>query len=383
MKATSTPLEGAPARTADAPTNRGPRFPVHRVTQRLDQLGLPFFIPYARLLAGFETKKQVAEIARGVLAPGVAILLFLGFWSVCAKVVRTDSVAIPSPAETWFAWLGMREFAAMNAAKEDAHNEKQRKLSTALSLQAEKAAAAGNTANAETFRTRAEEALSNRYAGSPTFGDQIAVSLLTVLIGFAAATAIAIPLGLLCGLSPLINTAIMPLIQVFKPVSPLAWLPIVFVFVTALYQPAEDAKLFGRALFISAGTVTLCSLWPTLINTAFGAASVQQDFLNVGKVLRLNWRQRIWRIVMPSSLPFIFTGLRLSLGVGWMVLIAADMLAQNPGLGKFIWDEFQNGSSESMGRIVVAVIVIGIIGFLLDRSMHTLQRLVTADNTTA
>lgn len=86
---------------------------------------------------------------------------------------------------------------------------------------------------------------------------------------------------------------------------------------------------------------------------------------------------------MPSSLPFVFTGLRLSLGVGWMVLIAADMLAQNPGLGKFIWDEFQNGSSESMGRIVVAVIVIGFIGFLLDRGMHTLQRLVTAENTTA
>ena len=99
-----------------------------------------------------------------------------------------------------------------------------------------------------------------------------------------------------------------------------------FVFVTALYQPGEYTRLFGRALFISAGTVTLCSLWPTLINTAFGAASVQQDFLNVGKVLRLNWRQRIWRIVMPSSLPYLFTGLRLSLGVGWMVLIAADMV---------------------------------------------------------
>jgi nitrate/nitrite transport system permease protein len=120
-------------------------------------------------------------------------------------------------------------------------------------------------------------------------------------------------------------------------------------------------------------TVTLCSLWPTLINTAVGVASIDRDLVNVGKVLRLDWSTQIKRIILPSALPYIFTGMRLSLGVGWMVLIAAEMLAQNPGLGKFVWDEFQNGSSNSLSRIMVAVFTIGIIGFILDRVMQSLQ----------
>jgi nitrate/nitrite transport system permease protein len=106
-------------------------------------------------------------------------------------------------------------------------------------------------------------------------------------------------------------------------------------------------------------------------------ASIDKDLMNVGRVLQLNWFTQVFRIVLPSALPLIFTGLRLSLGVGWMVLIAAEMLAQNPGLGKFVWDEFQNGSSESLARILVAVFTIGIIGFLLDRLMLALQAAVT------
>ncbi len=121
--------------------------------------------------------------------------------------------------------------------------------------------------------------------------------------------------------------------------------------------------------------MSLCSLWPTLINTAVGVASIDKDLLNVGRVLKLSKSTQVTKIILPSSLPLIFTGLRLSLGVGWMVLIAAEMLAQNPGLGKFVWDEFQNGSSSSLSRIMVAVFTIGIIGFLLDRVMLTLQKL--------
>ena len=134
-----------------------------------------------------------------------------------------------------------------------------------------------------------------------------------------------------------------------------------------------------ESLISSAVTVALCSLWPTLINTAVGVASVDRDHLNVAKVLRLSWIKTVRKIVIPSAMPLIFTGLRLSLGVGWMVLIAAEMLAQNPGLGKFVWDMFQNGSSQTLAQIMVAVFTIGIIGFLLDRLMITFQNAVSYD----
>ena len=194
--------------------------------------------------------------------------------------------------------------------------------------------------------------------------------------GFVLAALIAVPLGVLCGLSRTMNAAINPLIQIFKPVSPLAWLPIVTMVVSAVYVSSEP--LLQKSFVISAITVTLCSLWPTLINTALGVASIDKDLMNVGRVLQLGWFTKVFKIVLPSALPLIFTGLRLSLGVGWMVLIAAEMLAQNPGLGKFVWDEFQNGSSESLARIMVAVLTIGVIGFLLDRVMLALQAAVHA-----
>ena len=187
------------------------------------------------------------------------------------------------------------------------------------------------------------------------------------------AALVAVPLGLLCGLSRVVNTALNPLIQIFKPVSPLAWLPIVTLVVSATYV-VDDTSWFDKSFLTSAITVTLCSLWPALINTALGVASIDRDLMNVAKVLQLNGLTTVQKIVLPGALPLIFTGLRLSLGVGWMVLIAAEMLAQNPGLGKFVWDEFQNGSSQSLGRIMVAVFTIGFIGFLLDRLMLGLQR---------
>jgi nitrate/nitrite transport system permease protein len=173
-----------------------------------------------------------------------------------------------------------------------------------------------------------------------------------------------------------VQAAINPLVQIFRPVSPLAWLPIVTLVVSALYV-TSGTPMFEKSFLISAITVTLCSLWPTLINTAVGVTSVDKDLVNVGRVLQLSLATRVRKVILPSALPFIFTGMRLSLGVGWMVLIAAEMLAQNPGLGKFVWDEFQNGSSESLGRIMVAVFTIGLIGFALDRVMQLLQQLVS------
>jgi nitrate/nitrite transport system permease protein len=143
--------------------------------------------------------------------------------------------------------------------------------------------------------------------------------------------------------------------------------------VSALY--VSENPMFEKSFVNSAITVMLCSLWPTVINTALGVASIDKDLMNVARVLQLSVSTRMFKLVLPASLPLIFTGLRLSLGVGWMVLIAAEMLAQNPGLGKFIWDEFQNGSSSSLARIMVAVFTIGFVGFLLDRVMYGLQSL--------
>jgi len=215
------------------------------------------------------------------------------------------------------------------------------------------------------------EIVTRKYTGKPTYIDQIGTSLKTVFMGFILATLVAVPVGILCGLSKSINAALNPLIQIFKPVSPLAWLPIVTIVVSAVYVTSDP--MFEKSFLISAITVTLCSLWPTIINTAVGVASIDKDLLNVAKVLQLPWQTKLFKLVMPSSLPLIFTGMRLSLGVGWMVLIASEMLAQNPGLGKFVWDEFQNGSSDSLARLMVAVFTIGLIGFALDRVMLTLQ----------
>jgi nitrate/nitrite transport system permease protein len=198
-----------------------------------------------------------------------------------------------------------------------------------------------------------------------------------VASGFVLGSLIAVPLGILCGLSSTVYSGLNPLIQLFKPVSPLAWLPLVTLIVSAVY--VSDDPMFQKSFLNSAFTVTLCSLWPTLINTTLGVSSIDRDLVNVSRVLRLGFWTKLWKIVLPSAMPMIFAGLRLSLGIAWMVLIAAEMLAQNPGLGKFVWDEFQNGSSNSLGRIMVAVLAIGFIGFLLDRGMVALQRAVTWD----
>ena len=217
------------------------------------------------------------------------------------------------------------------------------------------------------------------FTGAPSYYDQIWTSIKTVFFGFLIGSAIAIPLGIVAGLSPIANAAINPIVQIFKPVSPLAWLPIVTMIVSALAAEGTDG-LLPKSFIISAITVTLCSLWPTLINTSLGVSSIDKDLVSVSKVLKMNTWTKITKLVLPSALPLIFTGLRLSLGVGWMVLIAAEMLAQNPGLGKFVWDEFQNGSSQSLARIMVAVFTIGIIGFLLDRVMFALQSAFTFSN---
>ena len=242
-----------------------------------------------------------------------------------------------------------------------------------------------------------ESTAGSEYAKPWTLPDQIIRSLACVFFGFLLGSAIAIPVGVLCGLNPTFMSAMTPFIALFKPVSPIVWLPIALIIVGGFIPDPDkhwfisllaEIPLLGRLkinpAFIASGvTVALCSLWPTLVNTALGVASIEKDHLNVARVLRLGFWSRMTKIVIPSALPLIFAGLRISLGVGWMVLIAAELLSSSEGLGKFIWDQFNNGASDSFAKMVAVVFVVGAIGLLLDRIMIILQRSVSFDGATA
>lgn len=304
--------------------------------------------------------EQWRRLFTGAFFPALGLTLFLLVWHVGAQQINTSLGTFPGPAQVLTQWNNLVAEQRQESARRDAFYERQEQR------------------NAELLARNPEaEVRWRQYSGRPTFFDQVTTSLITVLSGFLLASLIAVPLGILIGLNQQVYQAINPLIQVFKPVSPLAWLPLVTLVVSAVY--VSNDPLFSRSFLVSMITVTLCSLWPTLINTSVGVSNISKDLQNVSQVLRLNAWTHLRVIVVPSAIPMMFTGLRLSLGIAWMVLIAAEMLAQNPGLGKFVWDEFQNGSSDSLGRICVAVLVIGVIGFLLDRSMLLLQSWVNWD----
>ncbi|MGH1505123.1 MAG: ABC transporter permease [Acidimicrobiales bacterium] len=301
---------------------------------------------------------DVGAIGRSLALPLLGIVFFVAAWAGLAPLINTSLGTLPGPGEVasaggdlWDEFQANRTAASEFYAAQDARND---------ALRAE-----GRDAEVQDFA----------FAGATTFPSQVWTSLQTVALGFLIATLVAVPIGLLSGLSPAFHSAINPLVQIMKPISPLAWLPIVTMVVAATITSSDP--ILPKSFVISAVVVALCSLWPTLINTHVGTASVDDDLQNVAKVLRLGWFAKLRKLVLPSALPYIFTGMRLSLGVGWMVLIAAEMLAQNPGLGKFVWDEFQNGSSNSLSRIMFAVIVIGLIGFALDRLMSAIENFVS------
>ncbi|MDO6471682.1 ABC transporter permease [Maribacter sp. 1_MG-2023] len=211
------------------------------------------------------------------------------------------------------------------------------------------------------------------YTGRASFVDIVLTSIKTVFAGFLLAMFIAVPIGIIIGLSPSLRSAFNWFIQIFKPVSPVVWYLLVFMIVKTLYIGDSSDNAFVIS-FISVG---LCAMWATLVNTAMGVASVDKDYINVAKVLKLGTFQKVFKVILPSSLPLIFTGLRITLSVAWMVLIAIELLAQSQGLGLFVWEEFQNGANDSNSKIIVAMFVIGIIGFLLDRLMLAVQNMVS------
>lgn len=330
-------------------------------------------------------KFDLKTLVKKIVVPLVSILLFIGLWHMGAKALynveadykiqkaltdqgqeASDAMAaciasgdiscqpntLPSPAQVWESFNTLIADHKVISADKLAFKEKTAALN-------EKRVAEG------------KEPIT--YTGRPSFVDQIFTSLKTVFAGFVLAFLIAVPIGIIIGLSETLRNSFNWLIQVFKPVSPVVWLLLVFMIVKTMTKDSNSDSAFIIS-FISVG---LCAMWATLVNTAMGVSSVDKDYINVAKVLKLGPLQKVFKVILPSSLPLIFTGLRITLSVAWMVLIAIELLAQSPGLGSFVWEEFQNGANDSNSKIIVAMFIIGIIGFLLDRIMLAIQNMVS------
>jgi len=192
-------------------------------------------------------------------------------------------------------------------------------------------------------------------------GIQLLYSIARVLTGYLLAIAAAVPIGFVIGMSPLMARALNPFIQVLKPISPLAWMPL------ALYT-IKDSSL--SAIFV----IFICSVWPMLLNTAFGVASVRREWLNVAKTLEMSPARTALRVILPAAAPTILTGMRISIGIAWLVIVAAEMLVGGTGIGYFVWNEWNN---LSITNVIVAILCIGFVGMLLDQLMAGLLRLVT------
>ena len=281
------------------------------------------------------------------------------------------------------------------SVKVAAWNKKAQDAKAQLTAATEAGAAVKAAKNVVKFEKKAEDGAEQEYPRTVTVYFQLKRSLFTVFCGFLMAAFVAIPLGIMCGVNRVVMACLTPVISIFKPVSPVVWLLIFQIVIGAFFLPDPEKHplflFFGAlplvsslgvnpALIFCACTVAMCAVWPALVNTALGVSSIDKDHLNVACVLRLGFWSRLFKIIIPSSLPLVFAGLRISMGVGWMVLIAAEALSSSDGLGKFVWDEYQNGSSHSFANIIYACFVIGIVGFFLDRIMIFLQRLVSFDD---
>ena len=192
-------------------------------------------------------------------------------------------------------------------------------------------------------------------------GIQLAFSIARVTGGYLLAVLFAIPIGFLIGMSPLMSKALDPFIQVLKPISPLAWMPL------ALYT-IKDSSL--SSIFV----IFICSLWPMMINTAFGVSAVRKEWLNVAKTLEVGTLRRAFTIILPAAAPTILTGMRISMGIAWLVIVAAEMLVGGTGIGYFVWNEWNN---LSITNVINAILLIGVVGMLLDLILARLTRLVT------
>lgn len=355
------------------------------ITLKKEGKSMAFLKP---LLAKMTPKFQKADLLPSLKKAGItllSILLFLGLWQLGSKALYNKEAnfkiekalteqgqvaadveraciasgesscqpnTLPSPSQVWASLQSLiADHKVINADKA-AFVEK-------MAVTNAKLVAKGKTAIV--------------YTGRASFVDIVLTSIKTVFAGFLMALLIAVPIGVIIGLSPSLRSAFNWFIQIFKPVSPVVWYLLVFMIVKTIYIGDSSDNAFVIS-FISVG---LCAMWATLVNTAMGVSSVDKDYINVAKVLKLGTFQKVFKVILPSSLPLIFTGLRITLSVAWMVLIAIELLAQSQGLGLFVWEEFQNGANDSNAKIIVAMFIIGIIGFLLDQLMLTVQNMVS------
>ncbi len=213
----------------------------------------------------------------------------------------------------------------------------------------------------EAFVTHISDPFYDRGSNDKGIGIQLGHSLGRVALGYLIACLIAVPLGFLIGMSPLLYRALNPFIQVLKPISPLAWMPL------ALYT-IKDSGISG--IFV----IFICSVWPLLINTAFGVASVRRDWLNVAKTLEVTPLRKALTVILPAAAPTILTGARISIGIAWLVIVAAEMLVGGTGIGYFVWNEWNN---LNLTNVLFAILVIGVVGMLLDFLIAKLQQAVT------
>lgn len=211
---------------------------------------------------------------------------------------------------------------------------------------------------------RAAEELGNPfYDAGPNdkgIGIQLGYSLYRVLTGFLLAALVALPIGFLVGMSPLMQKALNPFIQVLKPISPLAWMPLALFII----KDSETSAIF---------VIFICSIWPMLINTAFGVANVRQDWINVARTHELSPLKTAFQVILPAAAPTILTGMRISIGIAWLVIVAAEMLVGGTGIGYYVWNEWNNLDLTS---VIFSILMIGLVGMLLDTVLASVNRLV-------
>jgi nitrate/nitrite transport system permease protein len=290
-----------------------------------------------------------SQNTKSTLISVLMLLLFLGIWHVATlpkAVVKQTGPAVTMTAEQIeYAKLMGKDPTASSAT---GNAPKSSDFPTLIQM-------------GETFVKHLSDPFYDNGPNDKGIAIQLAHSLGRVGLGFLIACLVAIPLGFVIGMSPLLYKAFDPFIQVLKPISPLAWMPL------ALYT-IKDSSISG--IFV----IFICSVWPMLINTAFGVASVKREWLNVAATLEVNPLRKAFKVILPAAAPTILTGMRISMGIAWLVIVAAEMLVGGTGIGYFVWNEWNN---LSLTNVIFAILMIGIVGMLLDLMFAQLQKAVT------